>query len=422
MTNPAPSRVVVLSDFAKIRGGASKLAVLQARLLARQGIPVTFFCGDDGGQMPTGVELISMGGQSLLDQGGLSAAASGLWNRRVRRRLATWIKKNDCPGTIYHVHGYHQTLSPSLLCPLKPVRSRAVMHAHDYFLSCPNGAFFDFRQQNTCPRVAMSASCILHNCDKRSYGQKIWRVSRQALQNRARRKLLPDVTTLLIHPGMEHRLFPDGTPGPVVALANPSEPLFPDPVPCHQNSEFLYVGDLHEYKGVFLLAEAARCAGVKMRFVGSGLDLAKLKVDFPEHRFDGWQDRTGLERAMAKARMLVAPTLGPEPFGLAPVEALLCGVPVLASDSLLISRDICAQEMGESFAAGDRDALVAALAGLSADDDWVAQMASNAKTGARHISLSSQAWCDALLSLYRDILQSPSTTRGTERLRAPVAT
>ncbi|WP_282119255.1 glycosyltransferase [Ruegeria atlantica] len=221
---------------------------------------------------------------------------------------------------------------------------------------------------------------------------------------------------------MEHRLFPDGTPGPVVALANPSEPLFPDPVPCHQNSEFLYVGDLHEYKGVFLLAEAARCAGVKMRFVGSGLDLAKLKADFPEHRFDGWQDRTGLERAMAKARMLVAPTLGPEPFGLAPVEALLCGVPVLASDSLLISRDIRAQKMGESFAAGDRDALAAALVGLSADDDWVAQMASNAKTGARHISLSSQAWCDALLSLYRDILQSPSTTRGTERLRAPVAT
>ncbi|WP_170416471.1 glycosyltransferase [Ruegeria atlantica] len=422
MTRRTPSRVVILSDFSKVRGGASKLAVLQAGLLAEHGIPVTYFCGDAGDHLHAGVEVVALGGHRLLDQAKLTAAVSGIWNRAAQNRLAAWIGQNDRSDTIYHVHGYHQTLSPSVLWPLKMVRRRTVMHAHDYFLSCPNGAFFDFRRQKTCGRKAMSASCILCNCDKRSYAQKLWRVTRQALQDQARASLLPDVTTVLLHPDMEQRLFPDGAVSPIVPIANPSEPLLSSPVSCNQNSEFLYIGDLHQYKGVFLLAEGARRAGVKIRFVGDGLDLAELRTGFPEHQFDGWQDRAGLKRAMAKARMLVAPTLGPEPFGLAPVEALICGVPVLASDSLLLSREIRAQKMGASFAAGDTDALTAALGRLSADDDRVAEMATNARSGARLISLTPEAWCNALMTLYGGILQNLGKTPESARDCARVVT
>ncbi|WP_170464900.1 glycosyltransferase [Ruegeria arenilitoris] len=421
MTDLVPSRVVILSDFAKIRGGASKLAVLQAELLAEQGIPVTYFCGDDGDRLNAGIELISMGGQSLLERGGLSAAASGIWNYAVQKRLANWIKMNDCGGVIYHVHGYHQTLSPSLLWPLKQVKSRTVMHAHDYFLSCPNGAFFDFRGQSTCPRLAMSGSCILHNCDKRNYGQKLWRVLRQALQNQARNRLLPDVTTLLIHSGMERLLFPDGTSGPVVAIANPSEPLLSQPVASQLNSEFVYVGDIHAYKGVFLLAEAGRKAGVKVRFVGDGQDLHQLRTSFPEHQFDGWQDRVGLQRAMTNARMLVAPTLGPEPFGLAPVEALLSGVPVLVSDSLLLSQEIRTLNMGLNFSAGDSEALAAAMRDLSQDDNMILQMASNARRGARNISHTPENWCAELLNVYQEILWGMNESRRAEHEYARTA-
>ncbi|MBO9446714.1 glycosyltransferase family 4 protein [Ruegeria sp. R14_0] len=405
MTRGKPSRVVILSDFSKVHGGASKLAVLQAELLSKRRIAVTFFCGDEGDQMPAGVSLEALGGQRLLDQSAVSAAASGIWNREAEQRLTDWISRNDDPDTIYHVHGYHQTLSPSVLRPLLRVKQRTVMHAHDYFLSCPNGAFFDFRDRKTCTRRAMSPACLARNCDKRNYGQKLWRVSRQAVQNRARGKLLPEVTTVLIHRDMEHRLFPGGASGPVVALPNPVEPLLPEPVISQKNNEFLYVGDVHAYKGVFLLAEAGRQAGVKLRFVGDGEDLEQLKTTYPEHRFDGWQDQKGLRRAMKEARMLVAPTLGPEPFGLAPVEALLCDIPVLASDSLLLSRDICMKKMGASFIAGDVGALGAALVDLSMDDDKIAQMASNARPGGRALSLSPVAWCQALLGLYRTILQ-----------------
>nr|WP_254452985.1 glycosyltransferase [Ruegeria atlantica] len=216
---------------------------------------------------------------------------------------------------------------------------------------------------------------------------------------------------MLIHPGMERLLFPNGTPGPVIAIANPSEPLLPQPVTSQLNSEFLYVGDIHAYKGVFVLAEAGRQAGVKVRFVGDGQDLIQLRASFPEHQFDGWQDRAGLQHAMSDARMLVAPTLGPEPFGLAPVEALLCGVPVLASDSLLLSQDIRSQHMGASYLAGDRDALATAMLEFSRDDATIGKMAGNAIRGGREISLTPDNWCAELLKLYGKILRGQNEPR-----------
>ena len=412
MKRARPDRVVIISDFATVRGGASKLAVLQAGELARQGVPVTFFSGDSDSDLPAGVDPIALGGRRLLEQGKLQAALAGLWNRKARRLLRAWISRNDTPRTIYHVHGYHQTLSPSVLSPLKPVKRRTVMHAHDYFLACPNGAFFDYRAARTCTRRAMSWDCVSCNCDKRSYAQKLWRVARQGLQNRARARLLPEVGTILIHPGMQRRLFPDGGGGRIVTVANPADPPLPEPVAAERNREILFVGDIHAYKGVFVLAEAGRRAGLSIEFAGDGQDLTRLRQEFPEHRFAGWQDSDGLRQKMAAARVLVAPTLGPEPYGLAPVEALLSGVPVVLSDEMLLSREITAQEMGRSFRAGDADALARVLSLLAQDDAAIARMSRNARTRSRDLSLSAADWCAALCDVYARLLEDAGDRPG----------
>lgn len=401
----APERVVIISDFSRVRGGASKLALLQAELLSAKGIPVTYFAGDTAEIAPKGYELIALGGQKLLEQDRITAALGGLWNLQALRRLKAWIAGNDTASTVYHLHGYHQTLSPSVLAALKPVASRVVMHAHDYFLACPNGAFFDFREGSACPRRAMSVSCLAHNCDKRSYGQKVWRMTRQTLQNRARAQLLPGVTTILLHDGMAGRLFPDGLSGRTLTIANPAAPLRA-PVEAARNQDFLYVGDIHAYKGVFLLADAGRKARLSIRFIGEGQDLARLAEAFPEHRYEGWQDRNGLAAAMARARMLVAPTLGPEPYGLAPVEAILSGVPALISDSMLLSSDVLLRRIGETFVAGDVEDLSVKLAILSKDDARVAQMSRNAQGSGHEISSKPLEWRDRLLELYHELLKA----------------
>lgn len=404
MMRRRPDRVVIICDFATVKGGASKLALLQAEVLAQNGIPVTFFSGDDGAELPEGVEAVALGGNTLLEQRRLSAMLAGLWNFKAQRVLRDWIKANDTSATIYHAHGFHQTLSPSVLYPLKRVKSRTVMHAHDYFLACPNGAFFDFQSAKTCNRRPLSLQCVARNCDKRSYFHKLWRVARQFLQNRARSRLLPDVVTVLIHDAMERRLFPQGGSGPTVPIANPAVALLETPVSAERNADVVFVGDIHEYKGVFLLAEAGRRAGVPVLFAGTGLGLAQLKERYPEHRYAGWQDRKGLRNVLSKARLLVAPTLGPEPFGLAPVEALLSGVPVAITDEMSLSQDIVSREMGRSFKAGDVDDLTDVISRLVKDDRAIAQMSKNASSRAKELSLTPDGWCLALCEVYAGLL------------------
>ncbi len=404
MTFVRPDRVVVVSDFASVRGGASKLAMTQAELLATQGIPVTVFAGDESSSAPAGIDVVLCGGQRLLEQGKVSAVIQGLWNRTVQVRLRDWIERFDTNGTIYHVHGLQQTLSPSVLAPLAAVKHRVVMHAHDYFLACPNGAFFDFNRTETCNRRGLSLSCIARNCDKRNYGNKLWRVARQATQNYVRSSLLPNAMTILIHSAMENRLFPEGTSGRVTTVPNPADAIVSPPVSAERNSDFLYVGDMHRYKGIFVLAESARRSGIALCFVGDGQDLPTLREQYPEHRYLGWQSGSELSTALSKARVLVAPTLGPEPYGLAPIEALLSGVPVVLSDEMLLSRDVEALGIGRSFKSGDSDALARVLSKMAQDDAQIAQMSRDAPIKSRNLSLTPQDWRDKLCETYAVLL------------------
>ena len=411
MSGTRPSQVVVITDFASVRGGASKLAMLQTGLMSARGVPVIVFAGDEGGEMPEGATLVSLGGQRLLEQGKIGAALGGLWNGPALAALRDWIAAHDDPRTIYHVHGIQQTLSPSVLRALQPVRERVALHAHDYFLSCPNGAFFDFRSKTSCTRTALSPACVLRNCDKRSYAQKLWRVTRQGLQDRETGRLFASAVTILIHSGMEPRLAAGKRLGNTVALPNPAEPLLPSPADPAANAEFLYVGDVHAYKGVFLLAEAARRAGVPLRLLGDGLDRERLAAAYPEHHFDGWADREMLAARMRQARALVAPTLGPEPYGLAPVEALMAGVPVVISDSMLLSADIDRCGAGVSFAAGDAESLAGALRTLASDDDALRRMSGQTAAAAAEITTTPEAWCDSLLDIYGDLLDVATAER-----------
>ncbi|MGC9368073.1 MAG: glycosyltransferase family 4 protein [Paracoccaceae bacterium] len=408
MSGTRPSRAVVITDFASVRGGASKMARLQTELLSARGVPVTVFAGDAGAEMPDGVELVSLGGQRLLEQGKLAAALGGLWNGAALAALRDWVTAHDDPRTVYHVHGIQQTLSPAVLRALQPVRSRVALHAHDYFLSCPNGAFFDFRAKASCTRTALSAACIARNCDKRSYAQKLWRVTRQSLQDRETARLFKSAVTILIHAGMQPRLAAGKPLGNTAVLPNPAEPLLSTPADPAANAEVLYVGDVHAYKGVFLLAEAARRAGVPLRILGDGLDRERLAAAYPEHHFDGWADREMLAARIRQARALVAPTLGPEPYGLAPVEALLAGVPVVISDSMLLSADIDRFGAGLSFAAGDVDSLAGALREIACDDEAVRRMSEQTAPAAAEITTTPEAWCDGLLDIYGGLLAAAS--------------
>src|SRR3954447_1328462 len=158
------------------------VAMKSLRLLVARGVKVTLLNGHSKIHTELeelGVEVSSFGRSNLLELDGRTAATRGLYDHIVRRVVHAWILRNDGPRTIYHLHNWHKVLTPSIFAALRSISSRLVMTAHDYFLACPNGAFFNFQAGEVCNLTPTSLGCMSTNCDKRHYAHKLWRTARQ---------------------------------------------------------------------------------------------------------------------------------------------------------------------------------------------------------------------------------------------------
>jgi len=92
---------------------------------------------------------------------------------------------------------------------------------------------------------------------------------------------------------------------------------------------FLVVSALVPYKRIDVAIDAARSAGVPLRVVGTGPDLARLRARAgATAEFLGGLDNDALRAQYRGARALVLPAV--EDFGIAPVESMACGRPVIA--------------------------------------------------------------------------------------------
>jgi glycosyltransferase involved in cell wall biosynthesis len=91
----------------------------------------------------------------------------------------------------------------------------------------------------------------------------------------------------------------------------------------------LVVSALVPYKRIDVAIDACRIAGVPLKIVGTGPDLAALRAHAgPDVEFLGWASDEDVRRLYRGARAVLLP--GEEDFGIVPVEAMACGTPVVA--------------------------------------------------------------------------------------------
>ena len=404
-SRPEIDRIVVINDLARPQGGASLLALQSVRDFAARGWRVTMISGDHGpaNDMPD-VEFVSLGQERLLARGMAKALISGLYNRPAEALVKEWIARNDTPGTIYHLHGWSQILSSSIFAALKSVRRRMVMTAHDFFLTCPNGAQFDYSIHAACDRKPLSLVCLAAACDRRHYGHKLWRSARQLIQ----RWLLagePLPLQLLIHRGMAEPLRLAGIPADRLAvLPNPIIPYSTARIAAECNRDVLFVGRMESTKGVDLAAEACRRAGLRLVAIGDGALLGELRSAYPEMLFPGRLPPSGIPAYAAAARLLVMPSRHMEPFGLTAVEALWSGLPVIVSRQSLIAQDIAATGAGLAIDPEDGEAFAGALTRLAGDDGLVARMSEAAFSDTAALASRPGEWIDKLLAVYATTL------------------
>ncbi|MGI9112097.1 MAG: glycosyltransferase, partial [Gaiellaceae bacterium] len=154
----------------------------------------------------------------------------------------------------------------------------------------------------------------------------------------------------------------------------PIDPPSPDfsPVPAEEPL-FLFTGRLSAEKGVDVLLRAfgllrARGTAARLRIVGDGPERARLERLMgslelePAVEFAGWVPRSEIEHELAPAWALVAPSTWAEPLGLTALEAIVRGVPVVASATGGLAETVEPGVTGLLFRNGDVEALADCLA------------------------------------------------------------
>lgn len=408
----AIDRVVIINDFSVANGGCSLLALLSLRQFRDLGIPVTYICGDAGNPTLASaeVEAVALGGESILTAGTGASVVKGIHNADAMAMIDNWIDANDTPGTIYHVHGWAKILSPSIFRALSRVADRTVIHAHDFFLACPNGAFYNYPSHSLCHLKPLSAGCIASQCDKRNYAQKLWRAARSA---RLRFVLSNDAMlfkhVVLIHEKMAPLFELAGfSPEVLHTLRNPVLPFTRERVSAEDNSEFFFIGRLDPEKGIEDAVQAAIMAGVTLNIIGDGPLAKGLEALGPQIRLLGWLNHDEIASRVRTARAVILPTRYPEPFGLVALEASMSGIPVIVSDKAYLADEMVEAGTGITCDTSDPVAFAQGLRDVESMPRTAIQAISmRAFEGRAKMATTPDEWRDGLIAEYIKLLTRP---------------
>lgn len=372
--------LIIVNDYAYCNGGASGVALDNAKLLAKQGHNVTLFTAvgpiDDNLTTINNLKIICLGQYDILnDPNRIRASIRGLWNYKSAKEFGKLLKRYDPDDTVIHIHSLQKAITTSIIPVAKKKGFRILYHLHDYGIVCPNMGFYNYQKQSICTKKPLSIQCICCNCDSRKYIHKLWRVVRQFVQ-----------------------MYMGGLPGKVdgsVFVSNFSRKVLgkyiskgqviPNPmnitnrykVDASLNKYVLYIGRLSPEKNPVTLAEAARDLNVPVVFIGSGICMERIQRVNPSAICTGWLDKEKMGSYISQARYLVFPSLWYETQGLVVAEAMAYGIPVVVSDSCAATDFVSPNVNGLFFSNGEIESLKEAMEKMR-DDKFVAVLSENA--------------------------------------------
>jgi phosphatidyl-myo-inositol alpha-mannosyltransferase len=166
-----------------------------------------------------------------------------------------------------------------------------------------------------------------------------------------------------------------------------------------------FVGRHEPRKGLHVLLrawpEVRKRTGARLRVIGSDplavrLLLSRLRV--PEDDIDvlGFLPQEKLTEELLAAKVLAAPSLGGESFGMVLTRALACATPVVASD-IVGYREVMTAETGVLVPPGDPGALAEALTRLLDDEQTRTQLGG----AARRLAQERYSWDEISRALVR---------------------
>jgi phosphatidylinositol alpha-mannosyltransferase len=179
----------------------------------------------------------------------------------------------------------------------------------------------------------------------------------------------------------------------------PNGVLIPPDADAHgRDHQVLFVGRQEPRKGLQVLLRAwpeiRRRTGARLRIAGAdplAVRLLLTRERIPDDGIEsfGFLSQDELTGELMRAKVMVAPSLGGESFGMVLTRAFACATPVVASD-IDGYREVMTEEAGVSFPPGDERALADAVIGLLEDEPRRATLGE----GARRLAVERYSWDD----------------------------
>lgn len=320
-------KILIATPHRNIVGGAETYVQALIPALAARGHEIAVLCDH-----PVALH------QSMT----IDSEADGLpffYSTHLRKSREEWGKLADWKPDVV----YSQALESLDVERQLQLHFPAVLYTHAYFGACTTGRkCYAFPVIQTCTRK-FGPACLLLHYPRRCGGLDplfTWKLFRE---QSTRHALLRNYRAVLVASQHMHREFQvqgvDARNLHVLRLPLTERYTSSSPERRSASGRLLFLGRLVDAKGADVLIRAVPDAETRLgrklhlTIAGDGSELSKLQklaqtlgisADFP-----GWVQGPEKLQLMRDADLLVMPSLWPEPFGLAGIEAGSLGVPAV---------------------------------------------------------------------------------------------
>lgn len=367
--------IIIVNDFAEIKGGADKIAIETAIMLTKVIPHVILFstCGPINHELQkSSVKIICLDQVDILRNTKIKASIQGIWNMSAKSKFDELLKKTSNKNTIIHFHSWTKAISPSLFYSALKYKFKIVYTLHDYFFYCPNGGYYNFNTSSTCKLKALSRKCLITNCDSRSYSHKVWRSIRQAVFNFVTRKYNQiDIITIsklnnkiaIQNKKTNHILhFIPNT----IQMASLNTKDMND---TSERIHYAFIGRMSKEKGIDLFCQACSELGYPAIVIGNCSNIDSYIKKYPEIQFTGWKKYNEIKEYLKTIKALVFPSHWYEAAPLTTKEIASYGIPLIVSNICAAEEDVLDGENGYLFESGNIESLKKAMLKLN-NSNW----------------------------------------------------
>lgn len=367
-------------------GGEEQVVKLQEQALTERGHEVVRYEVDNAALRPR------------------QLATGAVWSRTQRRAVADVLRAEQ--PDLMHVHNTFPALSPSIYGAAQRAGVRVVQHLHNARLVCIQPFLLrDGRACTDCVDRRLPMPGVTHGCYR---GSRLQSGAATAVQLTQRLVGTGQVDLFIAVSDHIRRVVP-------VDAAVCHNALASDPgarAAAEDRGYAMFVGRLSPEKGVDVLLDAAATVPMlPVVIVGDGPERGALedkarRLRLGNVEFVGRVEHTRVLELLRGARVVVAPSIGQEPFGLSIVEAAAVGVPAIAARAGGLPEVVADGETGMLVPAGDASALAAALS-AALDAARMARLGAAARARFER-EFTVAAFGERLLALYAPLLaQAP---------------